>query len=378
MPAPFLTVALIAAVALAVALSRALKRKNVDIILRGRRKPPRFDGIRHIFFCVADHFEPLWNSADAGTGRSRIERWVKRYPVRYAALRDGGGRPPQHTFFYPAEQYRPEHIDLLAGLVRGGWGDVEIHLHHDGDTAQGLRQKIVSFRDSLHDRHGLLRSDGTGVRYGFIHGNWALDDSGAGGRHCGVRNELSILSETGCYADFTYPSAPHRTQPPVINRLYYAAGDPGRGRSHHRGVDAAYRTDPAKDLLLVTGPLAINWRKRRKLIFPAIENGDITGLNPPDRGRIDLWVSTSVGVRDWPGWIFIKTHTHGAKESNAGVLLGDEMIAAHDYLLTHYNDGVRYVLHYVTAWELFQCVRAVETGDTERMRRIESFDYLPA
>lgn len=373
---------LISAVALimtlAILLRRIARRKNVDIILRGRRKPAAYDGVRHIFFCVADHFEPLWNNADPATARQRVERWVNSYPVRNDRLRDGGGRPPQHTFFYPAEQYAPEHIDMLARLVRDGWGDVEIHLHHDNDTADGLRGKIVSFRDSLHGRHGLLRADRSGVRYGFIHGNWALDNSGIGGRYCGVDNELSILKGTGCYADFTFPSAPHATQPPVINRIYYATGLPGAAKSHHRGTDAAYGTAPSGDLLMITGPLAINWRHRRKLIFPAIENGDITGLNPPDRERVDLWVSTAIGVKNWPGWIVIKVHTHGAQENNARVLLGTEMSGMHEYLLSRFNDGERYVLHYVTAWELYQCIQALETGDTERMRRIESFDYVPS
>ncbi|MSQ94036.1 MAG: hypothetical protein EXR98_05710 [Gemmataceae bacterium] len=27
--------------------------------------------------------------------------------------------------------------------------------------------------------------------------------------------------ETGCYADFTFPSVPSDTQPPIINRIYF-------------------------------------------------------------------------------------------------------------------------------------------------------------
>ena len=46
------------------------------------------------------------------------------------------------------------------------------------------------------------------VGYAFIHGNWSLCNSRPDGRYCGVNNELDVLRETGCYADFTLPSAP--------------------------------------------------------------------------------------------------------------------------------------------------------------------------
>lgn len=365
----------LAAAIIAFALLSIARRKNVDIIVRSRRTPPACSGLRHIFFCVADHFEPLWNGADPSTAMRRIDTWVERYPQQFAGIRDRGGHAPKHTFFYPAEQYEPGYIDRLARLVQGGWGDIEVHLHHDNDTAEGLRDTLVSFRDALHMRHGLLRRDREGIRYGFIHGNWALDDSGAGGRYCGVKNEPALLRETGCFADFTYPSAPHATQPPIINRIYYPAGEKESGKSHHRGTDAVRGREPAGDLLLITGPLAINWRARRRLLFPAIENGDITGLNPPTRDRVDIWISTAVGVVEWPRWIFVKVHTHGAQERNMDLLLGDETLAMHEYLLSRYNDGERYVLHYVTAWEMFQCVRALEMNDSEAIGRIEAFEY---
>ena len=74
------------------------------------------------------------------------------------------------------------------------------------------------------------------VKYGFIHGNWALDNSLPDGKHCGVNNELDVLRETGCYADFTLPSAPSPAQTRTINRIYYAIDDPLRPKSHDTGV----------------------------------------------------------------------------------------------------------------------------------------------
>ncbi len=64
--------------------------------------------------CIADHFEPGWRHADAGLQARRVQRWVEQYPALFDGFRDADGRPPRHTFFYPIEQYRPEHLDGLA------------------------------------------------------------------------------------------------------------------------------------------------------------------------------------------------------------------------------------------------------------------------
>jgi hypothetical protein len=370
---------LVTSVLALVLLGALARRKNVDIIVLGsiKRRPPRCDGKRHVFFCFVDHFEPMWKGADENSALERVRMWLSRYPVVTAGLEDGGGRPPQHTFFYPEEEYHPQCLDMLAELRRKGLGDVEIHLHHDNDTSESLREKLQNFKGVLRRRHGLLRENPrTGeIEYGFIHGNWALDDSGPGGRYCGVRDEITILEETGCYADFTFPSAPHPTQPPMINVIYYATDDPVKAKSHHRGREVVFGRHTGGDLLMITGPLAVNWRLRRRGIFPAIENGDVTSINPPVPARIDLWVKTAIGVRGWPGWIFIKVHTHGAQEANSSFLLGEGIKMLHEHLAGRYNDGRNYVLHYVTSWETANCVRILEKGDREGISLVEAFDY---
>ena len=74
------------------------------------------------------------------------------------------------------------------------------------DTAQDTRRQLVEFRDALVSNHGALCFlDGSDqARYAFVHGNFALANS-AGGYACGVDNEMEILADTGCYADFTFP-----------------------------------------------------------------------------------------------------------------------------------------------------------------------------
>src|SRR5206468_3700692 len=91
--------------------------KNIHLWLPGyiARSKPR-DPISHVFFCFVDHFEPLWNKASRHQGLERVEHWFENYPRMAEKFRDADGRPPQHTFFYPAEEYVPEYLDLLARL----------------------------------------------------------------------------------------------------------------------------------------------------------------------------------------------------------------------------------------------------------------------
>src|SRR5262245_40811432 len=92
-----------------------------------RRRPPRDDEDVHVLLCVADHSEPKEDGAGPEKAWARVRRWVEDYPRRFGAFRDSDGRPPRHTFFYPAEEYDPALLDALAGLCRQGCGEVEIH-----------------------------------------------------------------------------------------------------------------------------------------------------------------------------------------------------------------------------------------------------------
>jgi hypothetical protein len=319
----------------------------------------------HILLAVTDHFEPQFGHVSYEQECERMRRWREGLPRLGAKHRDADGCPYRHSFFYPEEEYRPEHLDALADLCRAGYADVEIHLHHDNDTADGLREKLDRFKRTLHERHGLLRRNPmTGmIEYAFIHGNWALDNSD-GGKNCGVDNELQVLRDTGCYADFTFPSTPSRTQPRKINSVYYATDDPCGPKSHDRGIDAEAGKQIEGDLLLIQGPLTFNMRSRKLGLLPRVENADISGDNPPSPERADLWVRHGVRVKGRPEWVFVKLHTHGCNEKNTPALLDGPLDRTLSYLEDNYNDGTRYVLHYVTAREMYNVIKAAEAGMT--------------
>ena len=342
----------------------ALKRAPawVPSLLRSTllRRQEACAGETHIYFCVADHFEPGWHGADLDRQRERVRIWAERYPQIAARHCDSEGHPPQHTFFFPAEEYHPELLDALAVLCRGGWGDVEIHLHHDRDTPEGFREKLLRFADVLHHRHGLLRKDNSGrIRYGFIHGNWVLNNSGPDGRWCGVDDETSILLETGCYADFTMPCAPHPAQSRKVNSIYYTLPQRAPG-AHNRGVDAHVGRPAPPGLLMVQGPLSLDWSCRKWGIFPRIESADISSYNPPDRRRVLLWLRSAVHVAGAPQHVFIKLHTHGAQEPNSQLLLRGGLQAMWRDLEHLCPQGGQYRLHYLTAYQMFLKIKALE------------------
>jgi hypothetical protein len=317
-----------------------------------------------LFLCVADHYEPLWARATAQTAMDRVERWRQEYPRATAGIADSAGRPPQHSFFYPAEEYRPELLEPVAEICRLGLGDVEVHLHHDNDTSDNLRQTLATFKRQLHDDHGLLRKDTRGqVTYGFIHGNWALDNARHDGRWCGVNDEITVLLETGCYADFTMPSAPAAAQTRTMNSIYYATDDPHRPNSHDRGVAARVgQKPPANSLLLVQGPLTLDWGSRKWGLLPRLENGEVDGHRPPNMRRFQLWQQAQVTVQGRPDWLFVKLHTHGAQERNSKMLLGEPMRKFHQDLAKHAATREGFEYFYVTAREMAGLVQQAEQG----------------
>ncbi|MCA8988158.1 MAG: hypothetical protein KDA78_10975, partial [Planctomycetaceae bacterium] len=322
-----------------------------------------------IFIAICDHYEPQRGNAPKEVAIELVERWCREYPALFSQFHDSSGRVPQHSFFFPQDEYQPEYLDALAELCAQGYGDVDIHLHHDNDTAEGLREKLCSFRDTLYHRHGLLRKDPVSgeIVYGFIHGNWSLCNSHPRRLDCGVDQEIPILLESGCYADFTMPSAPSPTQTRMINSIYYATDQPGMSKSHDTGVLAELgKQPPQNSLLMIQGPLTPDWSHPKMGIFPRIENSDLHGTRPPTWDRLQLWLKANVHVAGVPNWKFVKLHTHGCKEGNIDMLLGPCMQNFHRDLQRFHAENSRYRYHYVTAWEMAQLVRLAEQGQAKQ------------
>lgn len=314
-------------------------------------------GPRHVLFALCDHYEPLWGKTSEAIGNARVRAWREQYPA-LARFRDSQGRPPRHSWFFPGEEYRPQYLDDLAHLVRSGFGEVEVHLHHSDDTEASLR---ALFREhlALFTKHGHLSRDGNGqLQWAFIHGNWSLANSRPDGKWCGVDAELPLLHELGCYADFTFPAAPDPCQPNQVGKIYWPVGDLTQRRCFEHGENARVGRSYDDRILMVTGPLGFARKATGARI--RLENGALTGADPATPERVAHWVNQRIGVLGRPEWIFVKVHTHGALESTGQSLLGQGGAALHQ-ALAHYTSG-DYRLHYVTAREMYNVARAAMDG----------------
>lgn len=351
------------------ALFRALNCPHTEIWLPhylrrevGLRLSPTVSGTRHLIFCFVDHYEPGWRGADAATARGRLDDWLTRYPRVADRHRDWHGCRPGHSFFYPYDMLERAELRDLVAFCKAGYGELEIHLHHRDDTSATLRAKL---KDAVRiwREEGALGTwpGGTRPAFGFIHGDWALDNSRhEGGRNfCGVNDELTILAEEGCYADFTFPTVDVVSQPRLTNTIYYATDDPARPKSYDRGVPVRAGGRADGQLMIVQGPLCL--RKKGGLI-PRRDDGDVTSRNGATSERVDAWARTNVHVEGRPEWTFVKVHTHGAADHCRDGLLGDGFEALFSALESRYNDGEAWRLHYVNAREMYNIIRAAEAG----------------
>lgn len=316
---------------------------------------PAVAGPTHVFLLFTDHFEPDYEEG-------WVAAWLSRYVAMAKMHRDADGRAPQHTFFYPGEQYSRPIYEMLRDTTRAGFGEVELHFHHGYDTAD-------SFRDTLADAIADFRSfgfletlDGK-TAFSFIHGNSGLDNSN-GEWLCGINREIDLLHDLGCYADFTFPSLFEDSQPNSAN-LIYAATDDDRPKSYDRRLPLSSLRDGSGQLMIFEGPLIFAPSLNVRHLFLDLDDGDIHAAEHASPRRADRWIRANVHVAERPDWRFVKLFGHCiSSRADVEACLDAEFDKTLAYLEREYNDGRRYVLHYVTAREAYNLARAAAEGAT--------------
>ena len=303
---------------------------------------------------IADHYEPLGRSSSADEAMRKVATWRDRWPrIAEDAPRDATGQQPQYTFFYPQEEYRSDLVEGIAEIARLAVADVEVHLHHQDEQRDSFIAKVTEFCRRLSDGHGLLRQcDGRTV-FGFIHGNWALDNSRPDGKWCGLNGEIALLRELGCYADFTMPSLPSPTQGRVVNQIYWCTCNAdGRPRSFDRGAAATIGGGRQGDLLMITGPVGIRFGER---LAPRLETGEIAGYDLATPARVRGWFDLAPLIGDD---LILKLYTHGAAEQNMEPLLSHGL-ANLFRLLAEEADRRGIEIRWATAWQVCEAAHAL-------------------
>lgn len=309
----------------------------------------------HVFVLFTDHFEPDYNVP-------KVEDWARRYAELAARHKDSAGRPPQHTFFYPGEQSSPPIFEILRDMTGAGLGEVELHYHHHYDTSATLRPKLEGAIAEFNE-YGFLRTREGRTQFAFIHGNSGLDNSN-GDEMCGVTDEIRILHELGSFADFTFPSLFEDSQPRSVNSIY-AIKDDDRPKSYERQMPLTALRDGTADMMLFQGPLIFSPSLNLRHLFVDLDDGDVHGAEHATPSRVDRWIRANVHVPARPDWVFVKLFAHGiSTPEDIEANLGEDFDEALSYLEHTYNDGTRYVLHYITAREAYNLARAAAEGAT--------------
>ena len=316
----------------------------------------------HLIFLIANHFEPLPDSE----GLVQLERWCSLARSAGMAIRDHDGTPFRHTNFFPAEQYERRRLEIISELQAEGLGEVEIHFHHGvekPDTAENTRRVLANFRDVLAEDHKCLSREtpGSPPMYAFVHGNWALANS-SGGKFCGVDSEMQILADTGCYADFTLPSAPDRSQVPRINSIYQCGNPLTEARPHRSGPGLKVGDRPALPIIF-TGPLVFDWTRRLGGIpFPRVEDGSLAQNYPLSMGRLARWRNAHITVAGRPEWVFIKLYSHGFFEWDQDLMIGEQMKRFMSEVREFADRTGEFKIHFASAREAFNMVTAAVEG----------------
>ncbi|HEX5283190.1 MAG TPA: hypothetical protein VFW30_03640 [Bryocella sp.] len=309
---------------------------------------------KRVWVAITDHYEPLGMGASVETALARVGRWRDRWPrIADDVPTDASGQPAQYTFFYPQEEYRRDLLDGIVEMVGLGVGDVEVHLHHDHETPEAFTEKIREYCRRLTQDHGLLRQQDGRTVFGFIHGNWALDNSRPDGKWCGLNGEIGLLSELGCYADFTMPSLPSPTQSQIVNQIYWCSNNPdNRPRSFDRGIEAVPGEGRQGDLLMITGPVGLRFGER---LLPRVEGGEIAGYDMPTRKRVRQWFEVAPVVGDD---LFIKLYSHGAVERNLDPLLDHGLADLYRWVAEEaQRRGMQF--YWTTAWQMYSAIGAI-------------------
>ena len=93
-------------------VAQAFRRNNA------RKRPV------HIIFSLADHFEPRWGNVRVDKEIERTDTWLKKYAVVAQRHKDCNGHMPEHTLFYPNDEYTPKIFEKLTEFCKKGFGEV--------------------------------------------------------------------------------------------------------------------------------------------------------------------------------------------------------------------------------------------------------------
>ena len=234
------------------------------------------------------------------------------------------GEPPAPLVLLPRRGVPPGVPRAARRARAAGFGEVEIHLHHDGDTAETLEAQLPETHRQVHAPWPpLARCDGgvRGTRSSTATGRSRTRALTAGGAASTRRSRCS--SGPAATPTSRSPRRPTRRSRNIVNRIYWPTGRSareallrvGRARPRRQGHDRPPPADP--------GPARAVDATRAKTLRSVSRTRRSRPRPAAPGARAATWVSRNIHVEGRPEWVFVKLHTHGAPELEAASLLGD-------------------------------------------------------
>lgn len=301
-----------------------------------------------VLFC--DHFELEHGGAAVRDQIARARRWQELYSSACVGHEDSDGYRPKHTWFVPLLLTAAELRPIMSEWAGRGFGEIEYHSHHPVSAGSEQFRSEVSYAKRILAGMGALPDE----RYGFVHGMFALAASNP--KYCTIRDELSILEDTGCYADFTFPSLGTLSQPRMSNRIFYPEVN-GGPKPYDSGKPVCVG-EKGNGLMLIQGPLwcGVGWR--------SLDDANVSANELPYSSRVSNWMEANVHVEGQPNWVFIALHGHTAIEKNQDALWGNGGMPGLWGELEREAEMKGNRLHYITARESYNIIKAAEDGCT--------------
>jgi len=212
-------------------------------------------GVESIEYFHCDHFEP-WRYGVAIDRVDEVLQYLEWSDELWYAKRMSLFYKPNISYLYFGDEKTSDilavpgekigfrissdtAIETAAHCMRkvaASQHEVQVHIHHEGFTLgdvthdKKVRQWLDKFGTEDGDEARLdiaiklhlkaIRLE-TGLpieKWGFVHGNWALN--GSDHQICRIKNEISILMANGCYGDFTFPAGRRHTNPTILETPY--------------------------------------------------------------------------------------------------------------------------------------------------------------
>ena len=280
-----------------------------------------------------------------------ISVWLSQFRQISDSHKDSYGNKFRYTWFYPYDHHNGLVLKQLSEMVYKGYGEVELHWHRPPEIAQKFPHMLEEAIDWFHKYGALMSSEPPYLtHFGFVAGNWDLDNCRG---LTGINNDLEVLYRHGCYADFTFSTIGTDCQPRMVNTIYYAFDDPKKPKSYDVGVPVQVGK-PRKGLMIFEGPLLFTWKNA------GLEYGAVEYYAVPNSERINRWIDANVHVKGKPEWVFVKVYSHGCQ--SAEVILNhylNSMLSS----LQNICQEREIKLHYMTAREAYNVVKAAEAGE---------------